>query len=127
VAETGVDLVVAVHFQLPSREQPVAQQIANRPFPQLRIEGSTEMSHTGKTVPFHPRSALFPINFSGLSPRKPIPCKTPLQLWKHDPFLRLVLSFAIRVAGLAHLIRLEEQNLAQTFIGINARRQGRRV
>jgi len=43
-----------------------------------------------------------------------------LQLRQYDSLLMLVLSLAIGVADLAHLIGLEEQNLAQAFVGVDA-------
>src|SRR5216684_8153158 len=48
---------------------------------------------------------------------------SPLQLRQHDPLLRLVLSLAILIAGLADFVRLEEEDLAQPFIGVDLRRQ----
>src|ERR1700683_1899944 len=54
--------------------------------------------------------------------------QTPaLQLRQHDSLLRLVLAFAVGVAGFADLVGLEEKDLAQAFVGVDARRQRRGV
>ena len=50
-----------------------------------------------------------------------------LQLRQHDALLGLILSFAIGVTGLADLIRLEEDNLAQPFVGVDLCRKRRRI
>src|SRR6476620_6259889 len=50
-----------------------------------------------------------------------------LQLRQHDALLCLILSFAIGVTGLADLIRLEEDNLAQPFVGVDLCRKRRRI
>src|SRR6266849_8675325 len=50
-----------------------------------------------------------------------------LELRQNDSLLILVLALAVRVTGLAHLVGLEEQNLAQPFIGVDLGRQRRRV
>src|SRR5690349_8930811 len=47
-----------------------------------------------------------------------------LQLGQHNALLRLVLALAVFVADLAHLIRLQEKDLAQSLVRINARGQG---
>jgi hypothetical protein len=39
----------------------------------------------------------------------------------------LVLSLAILVTGLANLVRLEEENLAEALVGVDLRRQRRGV
>src|SRR5205085_7222937 len=49
------------------------------------------------------------------------------ELREDDPLLRLVLPFAIGVAHFAGLIRLEEQDLAQAFVGVDTRGQWRGV
>jgi hypothetical protein len=51
----------------------------------------------------------------------------PLQLRQHYPLLGLVLTLAVGVAGFADFIGLEEQDLAQAFVCVNARRQRRGV
>ncbi len=45
-----------------------------------------------------------------------------LKLRKHNPLLILVLALPVRVTHLAHLIRLEEQNLTQPLVGVDPRR-----
>jgi len=45
-----------------------------------------------------------------------------LQLREHNSLLRLILSLTILIAGLANLIRLEEENLAEAFVGVDLRR-----
>src|SRR5436305_4550926 len=51
----------------------------------------------------------------------------PLQLRQYDSLLCLVFSFTVGIAGFADFVRLEENDLAKTFISVNARRQGRAV
>ena len=48
-----------------------------------------------------------------------------LQLRQHHPFLRLVRSHAMLVTGLANLVRLDEENSAAAFVGVDLRRQRR--
>src|ERR1019366_2100789 len=50
-----------------------------------------------------------------------------LQLRKYDSLLVLVLSLAVGVTDLAHFVGLEEENLAETFVGVDARGQRRCV
>src|ERR1700740_3309245 len=50
-----------------------------------------------------------------------------LQPRQYDAPLRLIFPFLVFVTDLAGLIRLEEQHLAQSLIGINLRRQWRGV
>src|SRR6266550_1394741 len=50
-----------------------------------------------------------------------------LELRQNNPLLRLVLPLPIRVTYFAHFIGLEENNLAQPLIGVNACRQRSRV
>jgi hypothetical protein len=45
-----------------------------------------------------------------------------LQPRQYDSLLLLVFSFAVGITYFARLIALEEQDLAQTFIGIDPRR-----
>src|ERR1700730_1351824 len=56
-----------------------------------------------------------------------IAARTVLELRQHDSLLILVLALTVRVTGLAHLVGLKEQYLAQPFIGVDLGRQGRRV
>jgi hypothetical protein len=44
----------------------------------------------------------------------------PLQLGQHDAFLGLVFAFAVGVAGFADFVGLEEDDLAQAFVGVDA-------
>jgi hypothetical protein len=46
-----------------------------------------------------------------------------LHLRQHNPLLRLIFALAVGVAGFAHLVGLEEQNLAESFVGVDARRK----
>jgi hypothetical protein len=46
-----------------------------------------------------------------------------LQFPQHNPLPRLVFALAVGVAGFAHLVGLEEQNLAESFVGVDARRK----
>src|SRR5205823_4738796 len=62
--------------------------------------------------------------FSWLNNRETDSC---LQLGQHDSLLRLVFAFAVSVAGLAGLIGLEEEDLAQPFVGIDFGRKRRCV
>src|SRR3954470_8483136 len=50
-----------------------------------------------------------------------------LQLRKNYPLLVLILPFAIFVAGLAGLVGLEEEDLAESFVGVDLGGQGRGV
>ena len=50
-----------------------------------------------------------------------------LQLWQNDSLLRLVLAFAVSVAGFTNLVGLEEDDLAKALVGINSRRERRGV
>jgi hypothetical protein len=47
---------------------------------------------------------------------------TALEFRQHDPLLRLILTFAIGITGLADLVGFEEYDLAEAFVGINAGR-----
>src|SRR5207302_2812253 len=51
-------------------------------------------------------------------------CARTLQLRQYDSLLCLVFSLTVRIAGLADFVRLEENNLTQTFVGIDTCRQG---
>src|SRR5579864_9131890 len=53
--------------------------------------------------------------------------KKPLQLRQHDPTLLLVFSGFVFVAGFARLVALEEEDLAEAFIGIDFGRQRRGI
>src|SRR5664280_1541200 len=55
--------------------------------------------------------------------------RVELQLGQDDALLLLILSLAVGVAGLAHVvgIGLEEEDLAQALVGVDARRQWRGV
>src|ERR1700736_457212 len=46
------------------------------------------------------------------------------ELRQHDSLLRLILAFTVRVTHFAHFISLEENDLAQTLVGVDLRRQG---
>src|SRR2546427_2709286 len=46
-----------------------------------------------------------------------------LNLWQDDALLRLIFSLLVFVRGLASLIRLEEDDLAKAFVGIDPRGQ----
>jgi hypothetical protein len=48
-----------------------------------------------------------------------------LQLGQHNSLLLLVLAGFVFVAGFAGLVALEEENLAETFVGIDLGWQGR--
>src|ERR1700687_5972258 len=50
-----------------------------------------------------------------------------LQLRQHDPLLRLVFTFAVVVAYFADFVGLEEEDLTQAFVGVDAGREGRGV
>jgi hypothetical protein len=50
-----------------------------------------------------------------------------LQLRQNDSLLLLILSAPVRVADLARLIGLEEENLAQALVRVDSRRQRRSV
>src|ERR1700687_379843 len=50
-----------------------------------------------------------------------------LQLRQHDPLLRLVFAFAVSVADFADFVGLEEEDLAQAFVGVDTSREGRGV
>ena len=45
---------------------------------------------------------------------------TFLQLWKDYSLLGLVLAFAVGVAGFADFVGLEEDDLAEAFVGVDA-------
>src|ERR1700729_571617 len=49
------------------------------------------------------------------------------QLRQNNSLLLLILSLAIRIAGLARLVAVKEQNLAQSLVGVNLRRQRRGI
>src|SRR5678816_3322384 len=46
-------------------------------------------------------------------------CPTPLQFRQYDSFLCLVFSFTVGIAGLADFVRLEEDDLTETFVGVD--------
>src|SRR3979411_2099413 len=50
--------------------------------------------------------------------------KSMSEFRQHDSLLRLILAFTVRVTHLAHFISLEENDLAQTLVGVDLRRQG---
>jgi hypothetical protein len=62
-----------------------------------------------------------------LNARKAFLRKQELELGKHDTLLLLVLALAIRIAGFAGLVAVEEQDLAQSLVGIDLCRQRRGV
>ena len=47
-----------------------------------------------------------------------------LKFGKNDALLVLIFALAVGVADLAHLIGLEEEDLAESFVGVDTRRQG---
>src|SRR5690348_4436742 len=46
-----------------------------------------------------------------------------LQFRQYDSFLCLVFSFTVGIAGFAEFVRLQENNLTETFVGVYTRRQ----
>src|SRR5947199_9679269 len=50
-----------------------------------------------------------------------------LKFRQHDSLLRLVFAFAVGVANFADFVGLEEEDLAQAFVGVDAGRKRRRV
>ena len=48
----------------------------------------------------------------------------PSELGQHDSLLMLILAFAVGIADLAGLIALEEENLAESFVGVHLGREG---
>jgi hypothetical protein len=50
-----------------------------------------------------------------------------LEVRQHDAFLPLIFSVLVLVADLADLVGLEEQDLAEAFVGVDARGQRRGV
>jgi len=66
----------------------------------------------------------------------PSVCRTPpcrfesgtfSELGENDTLLLLILALAVGIAGLAKLVRLEKQDLAKTFFGVDLCRQRRGV
>src|SRR4051812_24818949 len=65
---------------------------------------------------------------TGMAPQAaPVWTANALKFWQDDSSLRLVLSFTIGVAGFANFVRLEENNLAKAFVGVDPRRKRRGV
>src|SRR3954468_23641394 len=60
-------------------------------------------------------------------PRHRAPRNGGLQLGQRDALLAHIFAGAIGVADLARLVALQEQELAGAFVGIDLRRQWRRV
>lgn len=46
-----------------------------------------------------------------------------LKFGQNDPRLVLILSFSICVTDLAHLVGLKEENLAESFVGVDLGRE----
>src|SRR5690349_18753536 len=50
-----------------------------------------------------------------------------LEFRQYDSFLCLVFSFTVGIAGFAEFVRLQENDLTETFVGVYTRRQGSSV
>src|SRR5678815_3214605 len=64
-------------------------------------------------------------NYSKAQRPKPKACSS--QLRQHDAFLRLVFAFAIFLADFADFVGFEEEDLAQSFVGVDLCGKRRRV